>query len=93
MSTYIYPIYAIYDINCTGQNFPPFNLRPLNLRALLSHYKVFKALGFGSASLDLGIGGKVVLWEEHRFIPCHTRNKCAHSDLDGTLIPQITPIF
>lgn len=24
--------------------------------------KVFKALGFGSASLDLGIGGKVVLW-------------------------------
>jgi len=24
--------------------------------------KVFKALGFGSASLDLGIGGKVALW-------------------------------
>lgn len=24
--------------------------------------KVFKALGFGSASLDLGIGGKVTLW-------------------------------
>lgn len=24
--------------------------------------KVFKALGFGSASLDLGTGGKVVLW-------------------------------
>lgn len=24
--------------------------------------KVFKALGFGSASLDLGIGGKIVLW-------------------------------
>lgn len=24
--------------------------------------KVFKALGFGSASLDLGIGGKVDLW-------------------------------
>lgn len=24
--------------------------------------KIFKALGFGSASLDLGIGGKVALW-------------------------------
>ena len=24
--------------------------------------KVFKALGFGSASLDLGMGGKVALW-------------------------------
>lgn len=24
--------------------------------------KVFKALGFGSASLDLGTGGKVTLW-------------------------------
>lgn len=24
--------------------------------------KVFKALGFGSATLDLGIGGKVALW-------------------------------
>ena len=24
--------------------------------------KVFKALGFGSASLDLGTGGKVALW-------------------------------
>ncbi len=24
--------------------------------------KAFKALGFGSASLDLGIGGKVTLW-------------------------------
>lgn len=24
--------------------------------------KIFKALGFGSASLDLGIGRKVVLW-------------------------------
>ena len=24
--------------------------------------KVFKALGFGSASLDLGIGGKITLW-------------------------------
>lgn len=24
--------------------------------------RVFKALGFGSASLDLGIGGKVALW-------------------------------
>ena len=24
--------------------------------------KVFKALGFGSASLDLGVGGKVALW-------------------------------
>lgn len=24
--------------------------------------KIFKALGFGSATLDLGIGGKVALW-------------------------------
>lgn len=24
--------------------------------------KIFKALGFGSASLDLGLGGKVALW-------------------------------
>lgn len=24
--------------------------------------KVFKALGFGSASLDLGLGGKIALW-------------------------------
>lgn len=24
--------------------------------------KVFRALGFGSASLDLGVGGKVALW-------------------------------
>ena len=24
--------------------------------------KVFKALGFGSASLDLGVGGQVALW-------------------------------
>lgn len=24
--------------------------------------KVFKALGFGSATLDLGVGGKVALW-------------------------------
>lgn len=24
--------------------------------------KVFKALGFGSASLDLGMGGKIALW-------------------------------
>lgn len=53
--------------------------------------RIFKALGFGTASLDLGRGGKIALWQYH---PCFSGNFIIASCCSGVFsLPLLYFVF